>query len=64
MDCQYKYVFVGDSNYYGFLSYCPGECVDQVAEEGIINHSRQTAVRVTWQWLPVEREKGQTHKPF
>jgi hypothetical protein len=36
MDRQYKYVFVGDSNYYGFLSYCPGECIDQVAEEGII----------------------------
>jgi hypothetical protein len=37
MDRQYKYVFVGDSNYYGFLSYCPGECIDQVAEEGVNN---------------------------
>jgi hypothetical protein len=37
MDRQYKYVFVGDSNYYGFLSYCPGECIDQVAEKGVNN---------------------------
>jgi hypothetical protein len=44
MDRQYEYVFVGDSHYYGFLSYCPGECIDQVAEEGIINHRRQKAV--------------------
>jgi len=36
MDRQYKYVFVGDFNYYGFLSYCPDECIDQVAEKGII----------------------------
>ena len=35
MDRQYEYVFVGDSNYHGFLSYYPGECIDQVAEEGI-----------------------------
>ena len=36
MDRQYEHVFVGDSNYYGFLSYYPGECIDQVAEERII----------------------------
>jgi hypothetical protein len=36
MDRQYEYVFVGDSNHYGFLSYCPGECIDQVAEERMI----------------------------
>jgi hypothetical protein len=35
MDRQYEYVFVGDSNYYGLLSYRPGGCVDQVAEERI-----------------------------
>jgi len=34
VDRQYKYVFVGDSNYYGLLSYYPGECIDQVAEKG------------------------------
>jgi hypothetical protein len=37
MDRQYQYVFAGDSNYYGFLSYCPGECIDQVAEERVNN---------------------------
>jgi hypothetical protein len=36
MDRQYEYVFVGDSHYYGFLSYCPGERIDQVAAKGII----------------------------
>jgi hypothetical protein len=35
MDRQYEYDFVGDSNHYGFLSYRSGECIDQVAEEGI-----------------------------
>ena len=35
MDRQYEYVFVGNSNYYGFLYYRSGECIDQVAEEGI-----------------------------
>ena len=37
MGRQYEYVFVGNSNYYGFLSYYPGECVDQVAEKGVNN---------------------------
>jgi hypothetical protein len=44
MDRQYEYVFVSDSNYHGFLSYCPDECIDQMAEEGMIDHRRQTAV--------------------
>jgi len=43
MDRQYEYDSVGDSNYYGFLSYCPGECVDQVAEKRINNDRRQKA---------------------
>jgi hypothetical protein len=40
MDRQYQYVFVGDSDYHGFLSYCPGECIDQVAEERIRKQHR------------------------
>jgi len=43
MDRQYEYVFVGDSHYYGFLSYCPGECIDQVAEARINNQRKQKA---------------------
>lgn len=43
MDRQYEYVFVGDSNYYGFLSYRSGECIDKMVEKGMINHGRQKA---------------------
>jgi len=35
MGRQYEYLFAGDSHYHGFLSNCPGERIDQVAEEGI-----------------------------
>jgi hypothetical protein len=44
MGRQYEYVFVGDSDYHGFLSYCPGEYIDQVAEEGM-NKQRKAAGR-------------------
>jgi hypothetical protein len=43
MDRQYEYLFVGDSHYYGFLSDCAGECVNQLAEERMNNHRRQRA---------------------
>ena len=44
MDRQYEYIFVGDSNYYGFLSYRSGECIDKMVEKGMINHGRQKGV--------------------
>jgi hypothetical protein len=43
MDRQYEHVFVGNSNHYGFLSYYPDECIDQVAEERINNQRKQKA---------------------
>jgi hypothetical protein len=41
MGRQYEYIFVGDSHYYGFLSYRSGECIDKMVEKGMINHGRQ-----------------------
>ena len=35
MDCQYEYIFVDPFDHYGFLSYCPIECIDPVVEKGI-----------------------------
>jgi hypothetical protein len=35
MDCQYEYVFVNPFDYYGFLPYHTGECVDPLAEKGV-----------------------------
>ena len=35
MDCQYEYVFVNPFDYYGFLPYRTGECVDPLAEKGV-----------------------------
>jgi hypothetical protein len=43
MGRQYEYIFVGDSHYYGFLSYRSGECIDKMVEKGMINHGRQKA---------------------
>jgi hypothetical protein len=36
MDRQYEYIFVGDSHYYGFLSYRSGGCIDKMVEERIV----------------------------
>jgi hypothetical protein len=33
MDRQYEHVFVGDSNYHGFLSDNASECIDPLAEK-------------------------------
>jgi hypothetical protein len=35
MDRQYEYVFVGDFDYYGFLSHHTDECAHPLAEERI-----------------------------
>ncbi len=35
MDRQYQYVFVGDSDYHGLLSYHTGECIDPVVKKGM-----------------------------
>jgi len=36
MDRQYEYIFVGDSDHHGFLSYHTGEYAHSVAEKGIV----------------------------
>jgi hypothetical protein len=41
MDCQYEYVFVGDSDHYGFLPYHAGERIDKVAEERIASSQKE-----------------------
>jgi len=35
MDRQYEHIFIGDSDYYGFLPDDADERIDPVAEEGI-----------------------------
>jgi hypothetical protein len=42
VDCQYEYLFVGDSHYHGFLSDDTGYCIDPLAEKGM----RITAERI------------------
>jgi len=35
MDCQYKYVFAGDTDHHGFVSHHSGEWADPVVKKGI-----------------------------
>ena len=35
MDCEYQYIFVGNSGYYDFLSHNAGQCRDPFFEKGI-----------------------------
>jgi len=35
MDRQYEHIFIGDSDYYGFLPDYPDERIDSMAEKGI-----------------------------
>ncbi len=41
MDRQYQYVFIGDSDYHGFVSYDPVEYADPVSKEGMRRFRRE-----------------------
>ncbi len=41
MDCQYQYVPVDPSNYYGFLPDHTSDCIDPVVEKGIASLQRE-----------------------
>jgi hypothetical protein len=41
MDRQYEYFSARDSDYHGFLSHHPGECIDPLAKKRIIENLRR-----------------------